>query len=124
MSTKGRLADKVAIVTGAASGIGRAIAFAYHQEGAKVVCADIREHTKYTGSREEDRTTHEAIRDLGGQAIFQQVDVTKPKSVQALVEAAVREYGRVDIMVSQNPQAILVELRRTRCMMIDKEPRR
>ena len=99
MAALGRLANKTAIITGAASGIGRAIAFAYHKEGAKVVCADIREKTKYTGSREEDRTTHDSIRDMGGKAIFQQVDVCKPASVQALVEAAVKEYGRLDVMV-------------------------
>ncbi|CAK3867954.1 related to dehydrogenases with different specificities (related to short-chain alcohol [Lecanosticta acicola] len=96
----GRLSNKVAIITGAASGIGRAIAFAYHREGARVVCADMRERTKYTGSREEDRTTHESIKDLGGRAIFSQVDVCKPDSVRGLVEAAVREYGRLDVMVN------------------------
>lgn len=96
----GRLANKVAIVTGAASGIGRAIAFAYHKEGAHVVCADIRERTKYAGSREEDRTTHESIKDMGGKAIFQQVDVCRPDSVRGLVEAAVKQYDRLDVMVN------------------------
>ncbi|EME44390.1 hypothetical protein DOTSEDRAFT_72025, partial [Dothistroma septosporum NZE10] len=100
MAALGRLANKTAIITGAASGIGRAIAFAYHKEGAKVVCADIREKTRFTGSREEDRTTHDSIRDIGGKAIFQQVDVCKPSSVQELVEAAVKEYGRLDVMVN------------------------
>lgn len=100
MAAIGRLANKVAIVTGAASGIGRAIAFAYHKEGARVVCADIRESTKYIGSREEERTTHEGIKDLGGRAIFNQVNVCQPSSVEGLIRAAVDEFGRLDIMVN------------------------
>ena len=100
MTTTGRLANKVAIVTGAASGIGRAIALAYHKEGARVVCADIREQTRYAGSAEEEHTTHSSINGLGGKAIFVQVDVGKPESVEALVRKAVDEFGRVDIMVN------------------------
>ncbi|KXS94932.1 hypothetical protein AC578_3925 [Pseudocercospora eumusae] len=100
MAVLGRLANKVAIITGAASGIGRATAFAYHKEGAKVICADIRETTRYTGSREEDGTTHDRIKDLGGHAFFHQVDVRKPDSVERLVKAAESKYGRLDIMVN------------------------
>lgn len=99
MTSVGRLANKVGIVTGASSGIGRAIALAYHKEGAKVVCADLRERTLYKGSSEEDQTTHESIKALGGEAIFTQVDVTNPQSVESLVQNAVKQYGRLDIMV-------------------------
>ncbi|KAI5359802.1 putative short-chain dehydrogenase/reductase SDR, NAD(P)-binding domain superfamily [Septoria linicola] len=95
MSSLGRLANKI---TGAASGIGRATAFAYAKEGAKVVCADIRETTRYEGSSEENGTTVERIRDLGGSAMFAKVDVTKPESVEGVVEAAVKEFGRLDVM--------------------------
>lgn len=90
----------MAIVTGAASGIGRAIALAYHKEGACVVCADIREQTRYSGSQEEERSTHDTIKDLGGRAIFVQVDVSKAESVEKLVKASVEEFGRVDVMVN------------------------
>lgn len=100
MASLGRLSNKVAIVTGAASGIGRAIALQYHSEGAKVICADLREKTLYKGSKEEDITTHERIQELGGSAIFSQVNVTSPESVQGLVAAAVKEYGRLDVMVN------------------------
>lgn len=100
MASLGRLSSKVAIVTGAASGIGRAIALQYHKEGAKVVCADMRESSLYKGSKEEKVTTHERIKELGGDAIFSQVDVRTPDSVQGLISAAVREYGRLDVMVN------------------------
>lgn len=100
MALLGRLSNKVAIVTGAASGIGRAIAIQYHKEGAKVVCADMRESTLYKGSREEQITTHERIKEMGGHSIFSQVDVTKPQSVQGLIAATVKEFGRLDVMVN------------------------
>lgn len=99
--TPGRLQDKVAIVTGASSGIGRAISFAYHAEGAKVVCADVRPDTRFDSNDEETRgTTHDRITEAGGNAIFGKVDVRKPADVESLVDAAVKEYGRVDIMVN------------------------
>jgi len=113
----GRLQDKVAVITGASSGIGRAIAFAYSAEGAHVVCADIRETNRAatkgstsssaptngeSGSHEDDEegTTHDRITARGGKAIFVSTDVTKAASVEALVAKAVEEYGRLDIMVN------------------------
>jgi NAD(P)-dependent dehydrogenase (short-subunit alcohol dehydrogenase family) len=97
----GRLACKVAIVTGASSGIGRAISVRYAREGARLVCADMNPNTQYNKSDEETRgTTHERIIESGGQAVFVQVDVSKPEHVENLVEEAVRAYGRLDIMVN------------------------
>ncbi|KAF9887189.1 hypothetical protein FE257_010443 [Aspergillus nanangensis] len=98
----GRLQDKVAIVTGASSGFGRAIAFRFSREGARVVCADIRPNCDDIGSRVEDRgyPTDEYIRHQGGDAVFLPVDVSKADRVEALVNAAVDRYGRLDIMVN------------------------
>lgn len=96
----GRLQDKIAIITGASSGIGRAIAITYSAEGARVVCADIRETDRAADQHEHQRTTHDTITSNGGQAIFVQTDVTKAPSVEAVVRSAVETYGRLDIMVN------------------------
>ena len=84
------IAGKVAIVTGAASGIGRASALALAAAGATVVVADVDD----PGGRE----TVERIRALGGAASFVATDVSDPASVGALFEAAEREHGGVDIV--------------------------
>jgi NAD(P)-dependent dehydrogenase (short-subunit alcohol dehydrogenase family) len=97
----GRLSNKVAIVTGSSSGIGRAICLAYAAEGALLVCADLQPSTLYTSSAAETLgATHDRIIESGGRAIFVQTDVTQPAQVEMLVQAAVREYGRLDIMVN------------------------
>lgn len=87
-----RLKDKVAVVTGAGDGIGRAIAIEFAREGARVVVSDI------------DATAGAAaaadISASGGDARFVRCDVAKEAEVRALIEAAEREYGRVDIMVN------------------------
>jgi NAD(P)-dependent dehydrogenase (short-subunit alcohol dehydrogenase family) len=85
----GRLDRKVAIVTGAGSGIGRAIALRYAQEGAKVVLSDIHEQS--------GRETVDTLRANGGEAIFLKADVSKPEDHQALVHAAVETYGALQI---------------------------
>jgi NAD(P)-dependent dehydrogenase (short-subunit alcohol dehydrogenase family) len=91
-SVSDRLAGKVAIVTGAGTGIGRATAQVYAEEGAKVVAGDIREA--------EGEQTAAAIREAGGEAIFVRCDVGNEDEVRALVEAAEREYGRLDVMTA------------------------
>ena len=85
-----RLKDKVAIVTGAASGIGRASAIRFAEEGAKVVAADLDQ-----GGIDE---TLSAIRGAGGAAAGVQADVTRASDVKAMVKAATDTYGRLDIM--------------------------
>jgi NAD(P)-dependent dehydrogenase (short-subunit alcohol dehydrogenase family) len=86
--TMGMLDGKVAIVTGSASGIGRASAQAFADAGAKVVVADI----DAAGADE----TAQRIRKDGGDALAVQVDVTDESSVAALVESTLAHYGRLD----------------------------
>lgn len=79
---------KVAIVTGAASGIGRAAALAFAREGAKVVVADVQ--------AEAGEETVSMIKKAGGEAIFINTDVSKSSEVEALVKKTVETYGRLD----------------------------
>jgi NAD(P)-dependent dehydrogenase (short-subunit alcohol dehydrogenase family) len=98
------LQDKVALVTGGTSGIGRATAIAYAQQQAKVVVVGRRMN--------EGEKTVRLIQDAGGEAIFVQSDVTKEADVKAMVDKAVDVFGRLDIafnnagMVGENPSLI------------------
>lgn len=82
------LKDKVAVVTGGASGIGRAVALMYAREGAKVVVSDLNEK----GGNE----TREQVLESGGEASFILGDVTDPADCENLVRHAVETYGRLD----------------------------
>jgi len=86
------LAGKVAIVTGAAGGIGRATALALAARGAAVLAADRRQ--------EEVAETAEAVRGAGGESEARTVDVTSPAAVEAMVAAALERFGRLDILVN------------------------
>lgn len=90
-----RLEDKVALVTGAASGIGRAIALRFAGEGAAVVVADLREDP-----REGGRPTHELIQDNGGRSRFTKIDVSSVESIENAVQETVKQFGSLDIMVN------------------------
>lgn len=83
------LKGKVALVTGAGSGIGRAIALAYGREGARVVVSD----TSVAGGEE----TLDLVKRLGGSAFFAACDVTQPEQCSALVDRAVAVFGRLDV---------------------------
>lgn len=92
-----RLQDKVAIVTGASSGLGRAISLRYAREGAKVVCADLSPLARFQVPEEMEITTHDLITKNGGQAVFVQTDVGDAAQVEHLVQAAVDHFCRLDM---------------------------
>lgn len=91
--TRSRLAGKVAVVTGGASGIGQAIAKLFAAEGARVAIADLNQP-------EAEATAVEIGRLTGSPAIAVRTDVTDEQSVDAAVEHIIRELGGVDILVS------------------------
>ncbi|MBZ9657530.1 glucose 1-dehydrogenase [Mesorhizobium sp. ESP-6-4] len=89
------LAGKTVIVTGASSGIGRAIALKFAAEGASVVVADMVEQPI-----EDGESTTDMIRSAGGAAIYVKTDISDWSAVDALVGATVARFGRLDVMVN------------------------
>ena len=92
MSQQGALQGQVAIVTGAGRGIGHAVATALAREGAAVVLA--------ARTRQQLAATAAAIRESGGAALAIPTDVTQDAAVEAMVEQAIAELGRLDILVT------------------------
>src|SRR5262245_62313972 len=86
------LENRVAIVTGAGSGIGQAIAVAFAAEGAKVVVSDIRE--------DGGQATVKRITSAGGQASFFKADTSKPGDSEGLVHEAIRRFGALHVAVN------------------------
>jgi len=86
----GRLENKVAVITGAASGIGRGTAIRFAGEGAAVVIADLNVEGGEAAVRD--------CKENGGRAVFQKTDVSAEADVKAAVARAVKEFGRLDIM--------------------------
>jgi NAD(P)-dependent dehydrogenase (short-subunit alcohol dehydrogenase family) len=85
-----RLANRVAIVTGAAQGIGETYGRALAQEGASVVCADVLDATGVVNQ----------IIEKGGRAVFVHTDVTSRESVEKMVGSALQAFGRIDVLVN------------------------
>jgi NAD(P)-dependent dehydrogenase (short-subunit alcohol dehydrogenase family) len=97
MRLETNLGSKVGIVTGAASGIGRATALALAEEGVSLALADIKAAPE---TPEEPAPTVETIRDEGGDATFVRTDVSDEDDVESLVTQTVEEYGRLDVLVN------------------------
>ena len=87
-----RLKDKVSIITGSSSGIGRGIALTFANEGAKVVLASRRVSVNESVASE--------IKSLGSKALPLKVDVTKSSDIDMMVSEAIGEYGKIDILVN------------------------
>lgn len=83
------LLNKIAVVTGAGSGIGRASSLKLASNGAKVVVVDF--------NKETGEETVSLIKEQGGEGIFVQADISKSEDVQKYVNTAVDTYGRIDI---------------------------
>lgn len=102
----GKLDGKVALITGAGSGIGRATALLFAEEGAKVAVAD----RAPAGGQETARM----IKDSGGEAIFIEADVSKAADVERMVKTTADTYGRIDILYNHaginSPIAPIAEL--------------
>ena len=92
-----RLHNKIAVITGASSGLGRAIALAYATHGAAVVCADLQPVAQVHIKEEDVKATHELIIETGGKSVFVECDVRDSQSVQDLIAKAVDKYGRLDM---------------------------
>ena len=88
-----RLAKKVALITGASRGLGRAMALHFAEEGASVVI-------NYMKNRQQAEEVAQQIRSSGGSALTIQADVADERPVQQMVETVLKEYGRIDILIN------------------------
>ena len=87
-----RLEGKVAVITGAGQGLGRAYAHRFVQEGARVVVADIQE--------DKARNVLQEVQDLDGEGLAVKVDVSDPQSVRAMFDGTVERFGQVDVLIN------------------------
>ena len=97
-----RLRDRVAVVTGGSSGIGRGISLEFAREGAKVVVADIQEEPKRGKYHDRDLRTSTVteVEELGAQGLFVGTDMGDPEAVRQLIIRSVEHFGCLDILVN------------------------
>ncbi|MBY0123381.1 SDR family oxidoreductase [Bacillus sp. S/N-304-OC-R1] len=91
----GKLKDKVAIITGGDSGIGRAVAYAFVKEGAKVVIVYLNEH-------QDAAETEQRIKELGGEALFIAADLRDENTSSYVVEQTLKRFGKIDILINNH----------------------
>lgn len=89
----GRLRDKVAVITGADSGIGRAVAIAFAREGADVLISYLSEH-------EDAQDTARYVEEAGRKAVLVSGDLADPQHCRDLIARAVEEFGRIDVLIN------------------------
>jgi len=100
-----RLKNKVAIVTGAGSGIGRAISKEFAKEGAKVIVADYNEETA--------KETMAMIKENGGESAVSKTDVSQKEQIETMIKLAVDTFGGLDILVNNAGVALMADLAST-----------
>jgi NAD(P)-dependent dehydrogenase (short-subunit alcohol dehydrogenase family) len=93
----GRLSGKAAVITGADSGIGRAVAIAFAREGADVLISYLDEH-------EDAQETRKWVEEAGRKAVLVSGDLADPAHCRAVIDTAAGEFGRVDVLVSNAAQ--------------------
>jgi hypothetical protein len=89
----GRLQDKATVITGADSGIGRAVALAFAREGADVLISYLNEH-------DDARETARLVEEAGRKAVLVAGDLSDPAHCRAIIDKAVQEFGRIDVLVN------------------------
>lgn len=90
---RGRLAGKATVITGADSGIGRAVAIAFAREGADVLISYLSEH-------EDARDTARLVEEAGHKAVLVPGDISRPQHCRDIVDKAVEEFGKIDVLVN------------------------
>lgn len=91
----GKLEGKVAIITGGDSGIGRAVAYAFVKEGAKIVIVYLNEH-------KDAKETEQRIKELGGQCLLISGDLKEETMSQVVVQQTLQAFGRIDILINNH----------------------